>query len=68
MVSTLKLNKNDEIGGNGAEHTGECGPVDGEEAHGTQLGDQAQPLNNGWDVSRTAGVLNVAKRYDKIVI
>ena len=45
LFFTLKLYENNKVGDNGAEHTGECGSVDGEEFHGTQLGDQAQPLH-----------------------
>ena len=41
----MKLYENNKVGDNGAEHTGECGSVNGEEFHGTQLGDQAQPLH-----------------------
>ena len=51
----MKLYENNKIGDNGAEDTGECGSADGEESHGTQLGDQAQPLHEDRDITRTAG-------------
>jgi hypothetical protein len=43
----LKLDKDDEIGEDGAKYGGQGLSADGEEAHGIQLGDQTEAVNDG---------------------
>jgi len=45
-IRLLELDEDEEIGGNGAEHTGEGGQAYIKEAHGIQLWHQIQPANH----------------------